>query len=131
MTPEEPRQIPAAPIHPLAALVTIALDGVFGVVEIIDPFLILFTSLGVGALGTLSTMLIQRFLAKDEWGAAAAKGLAMGIVAGVPYPVTGTAVGVPLLAWSGLHQLLRLPAGRNNQIVDDAIRASLEKKEEE
>jgi hypothetical protein len=126
----EPRNFPAPPIHPLAALVTIVLDGVFGVIEIFDPLILLFTSLGLGFLGFLSTTFVQRFLANDSWGAAVAKGMAMGIVAGVPYPVTGTAVGVPLLAWSGLHQWLKLPGGRNNQLVDEAIqRAALEDKE--
>jgi len=117
---EKISRIPDSPIHPLAALVTIALDGVFGVVEIFDPFLLVFTSLGVGVLGGISISLIQRFLAGDSWGAAIAKGLALGIVAGVPYPIAGTAIGAPLLAWSGLHQLLKLPNSGNNQIVDEA-----------
>lgn len=119
---EKLSRIPDSPIHPLAALVTIALDGIFGVVEIFDPLLLVFTSLGVGVLGGLSITLIQRFLAGDGWGAAAAKGLALGIVAGVPYPVAGTAVGAPLLAWSGLHQLLKFPGSGNNQIVDEAAK---------
>jgi len=117
---EKISRIPDSPIHPLAALVTIALDGVFGVVEILDPFLLIFTSLGVGFLGGISISLIQRFLADDSWGAAIAKGLALGIVAGVPYLMAGTAIGAPLLAWSGLHQLLKLPGSGNNQIVDEA-----------
>ena len=119
------RRIPAPPIHPLAAFVTIALDGVFGVVEIFDPFLLLFTSMGLGMLGAISTTLVQRFLAKDDWGASIAKGFALGIVAGVPYPVAGTAIGVPLLAWAGAHQWIKLPGGGNNQLVDEAIKRSL------
>lgn len=125
------RPIPAPPVHPLAALVTIALDGVFGVIEIVDPLLLLFTSLGVGVLGFTATTFVQRFLAKDEWGAAIAKGMVMGILAGVPYPVVGTAIGVPLLAWAGAHQWLKLPGGGNHQIVEAAIkgRPALEDKE--
>ena len=49
----------------------------------------------------MTTMLVQRYLAKDSWGASVAKGLVMGIIAGVPFQVTGTAVGIPLLAWAG------------------------------
>ncbi len=106
----EPRHpIPPPPIYPLAALVTVVLDNVFGVLEIVDPLVILFTSLIVAAFGTLSTALIQRYLAKDHWGKAIAKGLAMGIIAGVPFPVTGTAFGVPLLAWAGLHEWIKVP----------------------
>ena len=39
------RRIPAPPIHPLAALATLVLDGFFLVFEIFDPFILLFTSL--------------------------------------------------------------------------------------
>ncbi|HMD89629.1 MAG TPA: hypothetical protein VKF38_10740 [Anaerolineaceae bacterium] len=106
---ESRHPIPPAPIHPLAALVTIVLDNVFGVFEILDPLMIVLTSFTVGVLGTVSTMLVQHYLAKDEWGPSIAKGLVMGIIAGVPFPVTGTAVGVPLLAWSGLHKWVKLP----------------------
>jgi hypothetical protein len=102
--------VPPAPVHPLAALTTIVLDNVFAMVEIIDPFALLFTSLGLGALGFVTTMFVQKFLAHDGWGAAVAKGLVMGVIAGVPYPVTGTAIGVPLLVWAGAHQFIKLPA---------------------
>jgi len=127
--PIEPRRpIPPAPIHPLAALVTVILDNVFGVFEFVDPFVILLTSLTVGTLGAVTTMLIQRYLAKEEWGPSVAKGLVMGIIAGVPFSVTGTAVGVPLLAWAGLHEWVRLPARTNpgeeaaHEIVDAEVK---------
>ncbi len=103
------RPVPPSPIHPLAALATIVLDNVFGVFEIVDPLAILFTSLLVGTIGTVTTMLVQRYLAKEEWGPSVAKGLVMGVLAGVPFQVVGTAVGVPLLAWAGLHQWIKLP----------------------
>jgi hypothetical protein len=103
------RPISAPPIHPLAALITVVLDNVFGVLEFVDPLVILFTSLILGACGCVSTTLIQRYLARDGWGKAIAKGMAMGIIAGVPFSVTGTAFGVPLLAWAGLHEWVRFP----------------------
>ncbi len=120
MSNELHRPITAPPIHALAALAAIVLDGVFGVVEIVNPLSLVLTSLGLGALGFLSTTFVQRFLARDAWGESVAKGLVMGIVAGVPYPVVGTAIGVPLLAWAGLHQWVRLPAGGNNRLIDRA-----------
>ncbi len=129
----EPRSaVPAPPIHPMAALATIALDGIFTLPEL-DPFLIPIVSPVVGVLGFATATLVQRFLAKDEWGAAIAKGLVMGVVAGVPYPVTGTAVGAPLLIWSGIHQWVKLPSRGSNQIVDEALRnhPALEDKENE
>jgi hypothetical protein len=118
------RQFPPAPIHPLAALSTILLDNVFGVFEIVDPFAIVITSISVGALAMTATMLVQRYLAKEEWGTAVAKGFVMGIIAGVPFPVAGTAIGVPLLAWAGLHEWMNLPGpkkpdGGNDLANDD------------
>jgi len=124
MSIERKNTVSAPPIHPLAALVTIALDGIFSVFEILDPLMLLFISGGVGLLGFLSTMLVQRYLAKDEWGPAVAKGLVMGIFAGVPYPIAGTAIGAPLLIWAGLHQWVRLPASNNNQIVDSSFKST-------
>ncbi len=130
MLPEPHHPIPPAPIHPLAALATIVLDNVFGVFELVDPLALLFTSIGVGALGTVTTMLVQRYLAKDSWGASVAKGLVMGIIAGVPFQVTGTAIGIPLLAWAGLHEWVRLPASKSqpeqlptsDEVVDAEVR---------
>lgn len=123
------RPIPPAPIHPLAALVTIVLDNVFGVFEIVDPLALILTSVSVGVLGTVTTTLLQHYLAKDGWGASIAKGLVMGIFAGVPFQVTGTAVGIPLLAWAGLHELIRLPLSKSqpklppsDKIVDAEVK---------
>jgi hypothetical protein len=107
--PEARSLIPAAPIHPLAALTTIVLDNIFGWFEIIDPLALVFTSLSIGAVGFLTTMFVQRYLAKEDWGASVAKGMVMGVLAGVPFQVTGTAIGIPLLAWAGLHKWIKLP----------------------
>jgi hypothetical protein len=114
MSIELRRSIPPAPIHPMAALTTIVLDNIFGWIEIIDPFALVLTSLSVGVAGFLTTMFVQRYLAKDGWGASVAKGLVMGVLAGVPYQVTGTAIGVPLLAWAGVHQWIKLPPPKGN-----------------
>jgi hypothetical protein len=105
--------ISAAPIHPLAALVTVVLDNVFGAIEIITPIFIVLTSLAIFALGSVTTLFIQRYMARDSWGVAIAKGLAMGVIAGVPFSVTGTVLGVPLLVWAGLHEWVKLPKVKN------------------
>jgi hypothetical protein len=106
---EPRRSIPPPPIHPLAALTTIVLDNVFGWIELVDPLALALTSVSVGVVGFLTTTFVQRYLAKDGWGASVAKGLVMGVIAGVPYQVTGTAIGIPLLAWAGAHQWIKLP----------------------
>lgn len=111
--PAEPRRsLPPAPIHPLAALATIVLDNVFGVFEFLDPLALLLTSFTVGTIGAVATTLVQHYLAKEEWGPSVAKGFVMGVLAGVPFQVVGTAVGVPLLAWAGIHEWIKLPGGR-------------------
>ena len=62
----EPRRpVPPAPIHPMAALATIVLDNIFGILEIADPLLLVMTSVGVGVVGSLTTLFVQRYLAKD------------------------------------------------------------------
>ena len=104
--------IPPAPIHPLAALATIVLDSIFGVFEILDPLALILTSVSVGVLGTVTTTLIQHYLSKEEWGPSLAKGLVMGIIAGVPFMVTGSAVGAVLLGWAGANQWIKLPAAK-------------------
>jgi hypothetical protein len=109
MPPKIRHPVPPAPIHPLAALTTIVLDNIFGWIEIVDPFAILVTSLIVGGIGFLTTLFVQRHLAKDEWGESVAKGLVMGVLAGVPYQVTGTAVGAILLGWAGANKWIKIP----------------------
>ena len=129
MLPEPRHPIPAAPVHPLAALATIVLDNVFGAFELVDPLALVLTSIGVGALGTVTTMLVQHYMAKDNWGVSVAKGLVMGIIAGVPFQVTGTAIGIPLLAWAGLHEWVKLPAlkGKTEQLPpsDEIVEAEV------
>lgn len=109
--PAEERPIPAAPVHPLAALVTIALDAAWGIPETgllfsvmgwwAEPFLIAL----IGGMAFLSVMLIQRYVANDTWRAAIAKGFGMGVLAGVPWVIGGTLVGALLLGWSGLSKI--------------------------
>ncbi len=135
MSIEKSNGIPAPPIHPLAAMATIALDGFFAIFEILDPLMLLFISGGIGALGFLTTTFVQRYLAKDDWGASIAKGLVMGTFAGVPYPIAGTVIGAPLLLWAGAHRWVKgsLPASGNNAYVDAVFKneALLEDKKKE
>ncbi len=119
MSEEKHSVVPAPPIHPLAALAVLALDNIFNVFEFLDPLVLLFTSLGVGVLGFLATLFIQRYVARETWGVSVAKGLVMGIIAGVPYSVAGTAIGVPLLVWAGAHQWIRLPGADDDRFIED------------
>ena len=55
-------------------------------------------------LGSVSTALIQRFVAGDSMFKSLAKALAAGLIVGAPTPVAGTALGGVILAVSGLSK---------------------------
>jgi len=114
------RPIPPSPIHPLAALATIVLDNLFTIPEIAGPEAWILSIPLIGVTGFVTTLFIQHYLAKDSWGESVAKGLVMGIIAGVPFSVTGTAAGGVLLAWAGLHEWLRFPITKNHYQISSA-----------
>lgn len=99
------------PIHYLAAIITVIMDWVWGVGEgaatasIVGIWAVLPLMLATGFTAFMGVSLVQRYIAHDTWGASLAKGLVMGVVAGVPYPVTGTAIGGVLVGWAGLNGL--------------------------
>jgi len=106
--------VPASPVHPLSALVTVALDAVWTVPDVLAA-----GSVGVGGLaGTLavSTVLfsisfaavfvIEWTMGRGGFGPAVAKGVTLGIAAAVPLPILGTAAGTLLLGWAGAHRVL-------------------------
>jgi len=53
------------------------------------------------------TFLVQRRLGKNRLPVALAKAFFFGCVAAVPFSVTGTPVGLALLAWAGVRRLTR------------------------
>ena len=94
--------IPPSPVHPLSAFITIVIDRLWSTFEItaISPIILL-----TFATCFVSVLLIQRFIEGDDWGTSVAKGVVMGIVAGVPYSVIGTFFGFVLLGWAGVHKI--------------------------
>ena len=56
-------------------------------------------SLIVGVAGGMVVYYVQRFMAHDDQQTATAKGAVMGIVAGVPFMVTGTVLGLTMIVW--------------------------------
>ena len=127
---DDNRPIPQPPIHYMSAIITIVLDAVWGIPEIAVtstgvglvaiPFLVLAT--GISCF--LAVISIQRFVAHDSWGSAFAKAVLMSVIAGVPYMVTGTAVGTILIGWEGLSNISRVLSGRRPppQLPDDTTR---------
>ncbi len=108
---QQKRGIPHPPVHFFSAMAIIALDMIWGgfeggaVASILGILALPFLSMMIFGIAFLTVAFTQYYVARDGLGASIAKGLVLGILAAVPFPIMGTAVGVPLLAWSGLKQL--------------------------
>lgn len=101
--------LPPAPMHVLSALVTVAIDILWGIPELAATLTVVGVPLVAAACGLTtfaSVALTQKYVAKEDWGQASAKGLALGVLAALPYPVMGTAAGAVLASWSGINQFL-------------------------
>lgn len=88
--------------EPLAALALIVVDNLWNIPEfiVVDwPVTVPLCFLSVFA----ATLAIQRKRAGDRWGTALWKALLLAIVAAVPTSLTGTPVGLALLAWAGIR----------------------------
>jgi hypothetical protein len=109
--------IPRPPVHYLSSLLTVVLDNVWGLPEMgaaatgVGILGLPFLSIATGLSCFLGVFAIQKFVVGDSAGTSFAKALVMGVIAGVPFQVTGTAVGGALLGWSGLSGLGRLLGG--------------------
>lgn len=110
LPPEPPRAVPPTastegpPIHALSALILVAVDGLWAVFDWappIWPVAIPFCFFTV----FLPTFLIQKFLGKDSNGRALTFATILAVLAAIPTPITGTPIGLALLAWTGLGKL--------------------------
>ena len=89
------------PFHPAAASLLIGVDTLWNFAEfaVIDWFFTIPASF-VSVLGPVYW--IQRRYHQNTAPVALAKALFLGLVAAVPFSVTGTPVGLALLAWAGI-----------------------------
>jgi hypothetical protein len=92
------------PIHPLSALLLVAVDSLWAVFEFAPPLWIVAIPACFAAV-FVPTYLIQKHLKQDSPGKALAFATLLGVLAAVPTPITGTPVGLGLLAWTGLGKL--------------------------
>ena len=93
------------PIHALSALILAAVDSLWAVFEWAPPLWIVAIPLCFLAVA-VPTFLIQKYLKRDGNGRAVTFATLLGVLAAIPMPITGTAVGVSLLAWTGLGKLI-------------------------
>lgn len=92
------------PIHALSALVLVAVDSLWGVFEWLPPVWLVAIP-GCFAAVFIPTFLIQKHLKKDSNGRALTFATILAVLAAIPTFVTGTPVGLGLLAWTGLGKL--------------------------
>lgn len=90
-------------IHPLSAICMVVVDLVWTLPEVAG-FLVPVMFLSLVSVGGI-TFLVQKFIRGDSNGRAAAVALFLGVLAAVPTPITGTAVGILVLGMAGLHHL--------------------------
>jgi hypothetical protein len=92
------------PIHPLAALLLLAVDNLwllpeFVVIDWIVTIPLCFITVFV------PTLLIQKLVKKQGIGTAVGYALLLAVIAAVPTSLLGTPLGAALLAWFGISRL--------------------------
>jgi hypothetical protein len=92
------------PIHALSALILVVVDSLWALFDWAPPLWIVTIPFCFAAV-FLPTLLIQKSLKRDTTGRALAFATLLGVLAAVPTPITGTPIGLALLAWSGLGRL--------------------------
>jgi hypothetical protein len=114
LPPERPGPVPPVigvegpPIHALSALILVVVDNLWNLTEwaVVDWIVTIPLSFVTVAV---PVFLLQKFLKKDSNGRALAFAFLLGALAAVPTSITGTPVGVGLLAWSGIGKLFGKP----------------------
>ena len=96
------------PVHALSALILVAVDSLWAIFDWVPPVWIIAIPLCFLAV-FLPVFLLQKFLKRDSNGRALAFATLLGVLAAIPTPITGTPVGLGLLAWTGLGKLLGRP----------------------
>jgi hypothetical protein len=106
--PERPAGVP---VHPLAAMLLLVVDNLWNLADWVVIDWVITIPLSFVTV-FFPTLLVQRFLKRDRFGRAFALAALLGAVAAVPTSLTGTPVGLALLAWFGIDKLIGRPQGR-------------------
>lgn len=92
------------PIHALSALILVAVDSLWIPGEFLMPaWIVAIPACFVAVF--VPTFLIQKHLKNDSNGRAMTFATILAVLAAIPTPITGTPVGLGLLAWTGLGKL--------------------------
>jgi ABC-type sulfate transport system permease component len=92
-----------APIHPLSAVLLIAVDNLWNLADWTVISWILTIPLSFISV-FVPTFFIQKFLKKDRVGRALGLSTLMAVLAAIPTSIFGTPIGLALLAWTGLNR---------------------------
>ena len=101
----------SAPIHALSALILVAVDSLWAAFDFAPPLWIAAIP-GCFVAVFVPSFLIQKHLKKDSNGRAVTFATILAVLAAIPTPITGTPVGLALLAWTGLGKLFGKPPPR-------------------
>jgi hypothetical protein len=92
------------PIHSLSALILVAIDSLWAIFDWLPPIWIVAIPFCFVAT-FIPVYLIQRHLKHDSPSRALTFAIVMATLAAIPTPITGTPIGLGLLAWTGLGKL--------------------------
>jgi hypothetical protein len=92
------------PIHTLSAILLIAVDNLWLLADWAALLWIVTIPLSFLSVA-VPVYFIQRHLRGDTPGRAAAISTLLGVIAAVPFSVTGSGVGIALLGYSGLRRI--------------------------
>jgi hypothetical protein len=95
----------------LSALTLVAVDSLWAVFDWAPPIWIVAIPFCFAAV-FVPTYLIQRHLKHDSKARALTFATLLAVLAGIPLPITGTPVGLGLLAWTGLGKLIGRPVSK-------------------
>jgi len=98
-------EVEAPPIHALSALVLVAVDNLWNLADWVVVDWIFTIPLSFITV-FVPVFLLQKYLKKDSNGRALAFAALLGVLAAIPTSITGTPVGLGLLAWTGLRKLM-------------------------
>src|SRR5258707_5928265 len=105
------RPVDGAPIHALSALLLVAVDSLWVVFDWVPPVWIVAIPFCFVAV-FVPTFLIQRHLKRDTTQRALTFATLLAVLAAIPTPITGTPIGLGLLAWTGLSKFFRRSSGK-------------------
>lgn len=100
-----------APVHPLSAILLMAVDNLWMLADW-SAMAWLFTIPLSFVTVAVPTFFIQKLVQKDSFTRAAGLSFLLGTIAAIPTSIFGTPVGLALLAWTGLNKILGKPSAK-------------------